>query len=134
MTTPNDPNLRSGSGSYERTTNAHQRRLLSVYDSWSISTRRLIMVAINQGIPHTQLPAIVRGQLPILTTNLIQAGQIGITAAVRTSIGRQTARTSTVAQTALRNATQVPGTTSISDNARQIPAIPGLLPLEPSSK
>jgi len=113
-----DPNLRSGGGDYENTTNRLQSQLLNIYDRWAIDTRTQILSAQEQGIAPEQFSRIIAGRVSDLETNLINAQALGITAAVGIAIS-QSLRNSARVQTAIAALTLTAATsirTSLIDN------------------
>jgi len=80
--TEDDPNLRSGGGDFEDSTNRTQQRLVNIYDAWAVETRNLIVDAQDRGIGQQGFTAIVNGRLSELETSLVSAQQEGINAAI----------------------------------------------------
>lgn len=103
MTTPDAPKLRSGSGGYERLTNAYQRSLVRTYDSWSVDTRRLMLQAVDQGVPQRQLGTILRGRMSNLSNSLITDGRRALPGAVNLGVGRKNARRNALMQRVIRD-------------------------------
>lgn len=82
-----DPNLRSGGGDYEDTTNALQRRLVNIYDQWAVGTRNQIISAQEQGIQPSGFSSVVEGRLSNLESSLITSLTAAITTAATVALG-----------------------------------------------
>jgi len=113
-----DPDLRTGGGDYENTTNALQKRLVTIYDKWAIDTRKIILTAQERGIPSEDFGTIIRGRTQGLETDLISAQSLGITAAVAVAISASLRRsprvTAAIAALTLTASTSI--RTSLIDN------------------
>jgi len=82
-----DPNLRTGGGDYEDTTNALQRRLVNIYDSWAVTTRNQIISAQEQGIQPSGFSRIVEGRLSNLESGITTSLTTAITTAATVALG-----------------------------------------------
>lgn len=106
---PSGQDLRTGSAPYERVTNAHQRRLIRVYDSWATQTRRELRVLADRGIGPPGQRQLLRARLPALEVELADAGRraimsatrLGVPEAVQPTVRSLIARNTNLIQTAL---------------------------------
>lgn len=76
-----NPDLRSGSGDFEGSTNRTQKRLLTAYDKWAVETRNQILEAQERGIQPEQFDRIVSGRLSQLESELVEIQREGINSA-----------------------------------------------------
>jgi hypothetical protein len=102
MATANNPDLRQGSGGYERVTNTYQRRLLRDYDAWSVETRRFLLQSVDRGMTPGQVQRMLLSRMPRLSLGLEESGRNVMSAAARVAVGREKARTSAIVQRVIR--------------------------------
>ena len=72
-------------GTWERSTNKQQRRLVKAFDSWSAKVRRQINEAAKRGVSQDNLISILDRNLPNLASILVDITTKGIQKAVRVS-------------------------------------------------
>ncbi len=72
-------------GTWERSTNKQQRRLVRAFDSWSAKVRKQINEAAQRGVSQENLISILDRNLPTLASTLVDITTKGIQKALRVS-------------------------------------------------
>ena len=78
---------RVGSGTWEEKTNRQQRKIVSVFDSWSAALKRDLATRAKNGATLPELSAYLDNQIPKLEERLIEVMTKGVESAVKTVAG-----------------------------------------------
>jgi hypothetical protein len=76
---------RPGSGTWEEATNRHQRKLVEIYDRWSLELKRGIRKLADVGAGIPKMCSFLDGQIPVLERRLSEIQAAGIVSAVKVS-------------------------------------------------
>lgn len=78
---------RVGSGSWEEKTNRQQRKIVSVFDTWTAALKRELLSRAKRGATIPELSTYLDNQIPKLEERLVEVMTKGVEGAVKTVAG-----------------------------------------------